>query len=327
MAGETLSSISIATLEWMRIETYTNVAAATILAYDCVLTLHTEATLIWPSKFNFVKALFFLTRYMAFIDVSIVLYYQLTPRIDITSCNLAYSISGWFIIVGIIIAEMILIVRTWAIWGMKKMVAFGLGIFFLIACIPALVIEAIFLKSIEFSPLSDPRTPGCLVVAGSPILGIDFIIIIVFETLVLALTLVKGVQYFRVSSSHTFLSILYRDGILFYVYLLAISATNLIVILATPRGLSSTLALIQRVLHSCFSSRLLINLRRANNRDPRSRRSSVATNATHLRNLSSNYQTSPIHGIAGISGSFADMGRNLMDRDDRSELSSHVAVV
>ena len=33
-----------------------------------------ELTLIWPSKFSFIKLLYFLTRYSSFIDVTLVLY-------------------------------------------------------------------------------------------------------------------------------------------------------------------------------------------------------------------------------------------------------------
>ncbi len=43
-------------------------------AHDYFLTLNAEVSLIWPSRFNFVKVLFLLTRYMPFVDVSLVLY-------------------------------------------------------------------------------------------------------------------------------------------------------------------------------------------------------------------------------------------------------------
>ena len=42
--------------------------------YDYFLTLSREVELIWPSNWNFVKYLFFLTRYLPFLDVSVVLY-------------------------------------------------------------------------------------------------------------------------------------------------------------------------------------------------------------------------------------------------------------
>ncbi|KAJ3481070.1 hypothetical protein NLI96_g7911 [Meripilus lineatus] len=160
MEADSLGSISVETFRWMRIETSTNVAAAALLLYDCVLTLHSEAAYIWPTRFNFVKALFFLTRYMAFADVAFVLYYQLMPNIDVDGCRMAYDISGWLILAGIVIAETILIVRTWAIWGRSLKVALILCGIGLSEAIPAIVIEEVFLRSIVFSPLSDPRTPG-----------------------------------------------------------------------------------------------------------------------------------------------------------------------
>ncbi|KAK7682839.1 hypothetical protein QCA50_014224 [Cerrena zonata] len=276
----------------MRVETYTNMAAASLLMYDCILTIHDEITLIWPSRLNLVKILFFLTRYMAFVDVSLVLYYQLKPQITVHECEIVYKLAGWFILIGIIIAETILLVRTWAIWGRGSKLAISFLILFALAAGPALAIQNMFMNSIVFAPLSDPATPGCLVVAGSPVIAISFIIVIIIETIVLILTLIKAIQHFRLAGRQDFLSVLYRDGLLFYVYCLSISIANLIVIAGTPRGLATTLALIQRVLHSCLTSRILVHLRLASSRD--SILYSVRnTNVTTLRSISMMLYVSP----------------------------------
>ncbi|KAK7680417.1 hypothetical protein QCA50_016658 [Cerrena zonata] len=293
----------------MRVETYTNMAAASLLVYDCILTIHDEITLIWPSRLNLVKILFFLTRYMAFVDVSLVLYYQLKPQITVHECEIVYKLAGWFILIGIIIAETILLVRTWAIWGRGSKLAISFLILFALAAGPALAIQNMFMNSIVFAPLSNPATPGCLVVAGSPVIAISFIIVIIIETIVLILTLIKAIQHCKLYYSHCgiltevftsvrltgrqdFLSVLYRDGLLFYVYCLSISVANLIVIVGTPRGLATTLALIQRVLHSCLTSRILVHLRLASSRD--SILYSVRnTNVTTLRSISMMLYVSP----------------------------------
>ncbi|CAL1710159.1 unnamed protein product [Somion occarium] len=284
----------------MRMETYSNMAAASLLLYDCILTIHREVTLIWPSRLNAVKILFFLTRYMAFADVSLVLFYRLKPQVTIRTCEVTYKTAGWFMMFGIVVAETILLVRTWAIWGRGKKLAVALTLVFILAVGPGVAVEDIFLNSIVFAPLSNPKTPGCLIVGGSTIISINFIIIIVFETFVLVLTLIKAIQHFRLAGRQGFLSVLYRDGLLFYAYCLAISLVNVIVVVATPRGLSSTLALIQRVVHSCLTSRILVNLRLATT--GASRQYSVVTYAssTMLRPFSLQSPSTILRTIDGL---------------------------
>lgn len=43
-------------------------------AYDYLLTFSRELALVWPTEWNLIKVLFFLTRYTPLVDVTIVLY-------------------------------------------------------------------------------------------------------------------------------------------------------------------------------------------------------------------------------------------------------------
>ncbi|KAK7680410.1 hypothetical protein QCA50_016650 [Cerrena zonata] len=88
---------------------------------------------------------------------------------------------------------------------------------------PTLYIEKVFLDSLVFSPYPSPATPGCLLTAGNPIIAASFVIVILFET---------RVQHYRIASGRGFVSVLYRDGVVFYIYLFGISVVNLIVIVA-----------------------------------------------------------------------------------------------
>lgn len=42
--------------------------------YDFLLSFPDEVNLIWPSRWNLIKVLFFLTRYLPFLDISLVLF-------------------------------------------------------------------------------------------------------------------------------------------------------------------------------------------------------------------------------------------------------------
>ncbi|KAH8102222.1 hypothetical protein BXZ70DRAFT_60827 [Cristinia sonorae] len=253
-----------------RIKTSTRLAPATILAYDFLLTLDSEVNLMWPSKLSITKLLYFYTRYSAFVDVALMMYYQLEPDISPETCKRLYILSSWLIVVGIILAEVILMLRTWAIWGRGKKIGIVLVLLSVSATVAACTIEGLFLKTLTFTTFPGTSVPGCLLTGGNTTVGVNFVIIILIETAVLLLTLTGGVQRFRVMRQrHGLASVLYRDGILFYVYLFVISILNFVVILTLPQYSGDLLTGIQRVLHSCLSARVLTNLRQASLRTER----------------------------------------------------------
>jgi len=135
-------------------------------------------------------------------------------------------------------------------------------------CIPPVFyIEFAYSKSTVFATYPYTATPGCLTVKGSSILGFELVIVIIIETFLLILTLIKAMKHYRelrlLSSTHRFSDVPYRDAILFYVYLLGVSLANLIVAITSPNDPAHAVATPQRVSHSILSARVLINLREA----------------------------------------------------------------
>jgi len=217
---------------------------------------------VWFSPWTFVKVLYVLSRYLAFVDVSVMIVYQTRDHKSPRTCQIMYTITAWVAVFGIMIAEVILVVRTWAIWQRSKRVLHCLILASFIFSVPVIVVEKIFLDSLRF--VADPnQAKGCSVTTGTPIIAINFTILITFETFLLVFTVLKAVEDYKISNCPGVMSVLYRDGIVFYIYLLAISLINLVVVVATPRGLAEMLAIYQHVLHSCFSGKVLINLREA----------------------------------------------------------------
>ncbi|THH32838.1 hypothetical protein EUX98_g1348 [Antrodiella citrinella] len=164
MSNRVPAYVSISGFEILRTETYLDVASAALLVYDFILTFHSEVTLIWPSQWNPVKVLFVLTRYLPFVNMCLVLFYQTKENIDVEMCQKTYYPAGWLIVIGIVVAEVILVVRTWAIWGRSQKVAILLAVAGATSLIPVLVIEHYFLNSLVFSPFPSPATPGYIFV-------------------------------------------------------------------------------------------------------------------------------------------------------------------
>ncbi|KIJ29082.1 hypothetical protein M422DRAFT_37102, partial [Sphaerobolus stellatus SS14] len=149
------------------------------------------------------------------------------------TCTLLYQISGWFIFWGGCLAEIILIYRTWAIWGGDKRIGYGLCIFFIAVVTPLIYLTHLGLPAISIAPVSfltSQRLTSCLVTEdrGVTILA-DYVIVTIFETVILVLTLIKGLGHYRTSSS-SLVTTMYKDGYLYYVYLFILSLANVLFI-------------------------------------------------------------------------------------------------
>ncbi|KAF8530552.1 hypothetical protein BU17DRAFT_30891, partial [Hysterangium stoloniferum] len=95
--------------------------------YDHFLTLGEEIDLIWSTPWNAGKILYYATKYPAFLDGAFLLYTVFAPLGTTPStCELLYKLSGVMIVVGIAIAEFVLVFRTWAVWGKNSKVMISL---------------------------------------------------------------------------------------------------------------------------------------------------------------------------------------------------------
>ncbi|KII94860.1 hypothetical protein PLICRDRAFT_169569 [Plicaturopsis crispa FD-325 SS-3] len=241
--------------------TYLDVVAAALLVFDYGLTIEQEIRLVWPTPFNAGKALYFLTRYPPFADTFMVLYHQFAIMSP-TTCSGIYKAIGYMLGFGTLVAESILALRTWVIWRRDMRIAFGLGLGLVLFWVPVFYFDAQALNSIVFTTPPQPNLPGCYVATQKNVLFVVFVMIMVFETLILILTLVKGIDHFRRTTS-SLVTVLYRDGLTFYIYLFVLSIINVAVLLNAPHGYSTLLTALQRVLHSIFSARILLHLRQA----------------------------------------------------------------
>ena len=65
-----LLRVSSAIGKQVKILILTTVASCTIFIWDYILTLGMEVDLVWKSKWNFMKGLYFFQRYSPFIDTT-----------------------------------------------------------------------------------------------------------------------------------------------------------------------------------------------------------------------------------------------------------------
>lgn len=79
-ARPVVSSMGLLVRRFLLILRFVLTQITLVQIYDYCLTLGPEVSLIWPSQMSTTKILYLLTRYMAFVDINIVIYCECQIR-------------------------------------------------------------------------------------------------------------------------------------------------------------------------------------------------------------------------------------------------------
>ncbi|KAL5534033.1 hypothetical protein ACEPAG_493 [Sanghuangporus baumii] len=218
---------------------FVTTACLALSIYDYLITLSEEIDLFWDSTWSITKCLFLLNRYTVFVD------------------PLLYM--SWTSTAGIFFAQVILKLRTWAVWGKHRLITVLLVAECMIALAIAIVFITKYLEGIDSFPGSVPGG-GCIFTFENRQIFADFIFILVSEASVVILLLIKAIQHFRHGDTLLMTCIL-RDGLLYFLFILATSIANVVTILVAPVEIHATLVTFQRVMHSLLCTRVLLHIR------------------------------------------------------------------
>ncbi|PFH48724.1 hypothetical protein AMATHDRAFT_49278 [Amanita thiersii Skay4041] len=177
---------------------YIEVAGTAVLYYDYLLTFDSEVALIWKSPWSLVKVLFLIMRYAPFVDVTSKVYYDITPGTTPEGCVAATRISPVCISIGVIVAEILLAIRTWSLWRRNNYVAL---IFFAtgVGCtVPSMFVIRDYFHSIFYIPSPFPLLFPCVTTKRDN-LYISYALLIGFEAVILAFTVVPGVKAWKIT--------------------------------------------------------------------------------------------------------------------------------
>ncbi|KAJ7301165.1 hypothetical protein DFH08DRAFT_1090329 [Mycena albidolilacea] len=245
---------------------YMHVASITILVFDYLLSLNLEVSLVWGTKWSLTKIFYVLARYPPFIDVPLILWFELTPNIDTKICLPLYVFTSWGVVFGIATAEALLVLRTYALMGCSARALTALVTQYIAFALITIVVVSLFLKSLKFGQPPLAIVAGCHLVDGSIILVVAFILALWNETVLMICTLWVGVKRFR-HSNNPLIKTLYRDGISYFVLLFLISAGNLAVLIWGPVELVDLFSTFLRVMHSVLSTRIVLHVRATDRRE------------------------------------------------------------
>ncbi|KIY67370.1 hypothetical protein CYLTODRAFT_454557 [Cylindrobasidium torrendii FP15055 ss-10] len=218
----------------------TSVACTTLLVYDYVCTLDLEIAFIWPNAFTFTGLLFFLNRYMPFVDTFLQLD-LLFGHNTVQKCHKNDAIMTWFIVLGVLVSEMILAIRTYAFWLGDKRV---------------LILFIVLVIFTVHSPQSYPQ----FYYPSSTVCGVPCLVFVQLQLATIQfvgiLTIVKASKQ---RSSSPWVMRLYSDSIIFYVYMLIVSLINVILPIAKPEMAKRSAGPL-RIFHSILCNRIIFRI-------------------------------------------------------------------
>ncbi|KAI5119989.1 hypothetical protein M0805_004432 [Coniferiporia weirii] len=237
------------------------VATLTCLVYDYILTFNDEKRYVWPSHWSIIKVAFFLNRYMSIVAVVGVLYVLLLvePSRYLGACKPLFVAFGSLNAAEYCIAEFILYMRAYAVWGCGRRVLVILVIVYVAVTGTGAYFAGPFLQSatvINYRLFS----AGCILQLQGSINKPPLILLIFSEIFALSALMVKSSQMPRKSM---IMKTLFADGILYFLTILSVSVANLVVLTVTPPDICNLLLITQSALHSICCNRLLFHIRDA----------------------------------------------------------------
>ncbi|KAJ6518380.1 hypothetical protein DFH09DRAFT_1287588 [Mycena vulgaris] len=260
------------------------IAPFTILVYEYILTFEREVTRYWGTPFSWGTLFFYLNRYSPLfgtIPVIVQYYSTTTDPAKIPVCKAFRAYHQYFALLSQVLVAVMLIMRTFALYGRNKMIL----AFMILITLGAFAFAIwVFLSGTEVHTLSPEIAAfGCPL--GTPHakslrLATAWSGMLVFDVMIFGLTLFKALRGDWRRSD--LLTILIRDGSIYFALMILSNAGNIGTYTMGGPFISGAATTVTNITSSVMISRLMLNLR-----DP-------AIRLPHRQSRTSTYSTS--HG-------------------------------
>jgi len=163
------------------------------------------------------------------------------------------------------VAEILLTIRTWACWGEARWLTIGLPIFFLVVWVIVYVFLGFFLRTVEFIRPPHYAIPfGCFYVEADSVLVACWAAMMVYDAGLLLLMGIRGFPTLKGMGKETLSKVVYRDGLIYYLFLFVLSLVNIVIILCLPYEYVNLFTTLERVMYSILTCRAILHIREQN---------------------------------------------------------------
>ncbi|KAG1721000.1 hypothetical protein EDB19DRAFT_1962723 [Suillus lakei] len=220
----------------LRYLAYIFTALATFWTYDYVRSLHEEWTFLLRSRWNKVKFLYIITRYVPFIVIITELYLTFTPNENPNQCRMLNNIYSCFGVISVTCSDGFFVLRTYALWNNNKII--------LVAMLSAFLAIVLSFSGIWFTAIATshvrtsviPGITGCYRSSRSVQLSMPFLLLFIFALGLVSLTLIRVIHSWRTAKSPLH-AVLVKHNIFYYVCSLLISAVNVLMPILTSNSI------------------------------------------------------------------------------------------
>ncbi|KIJ60995.1 hypothetical protein HYDPIDRAFT_116502, partial [Hydnomerulius pinastri MD-312] len=236
-----------------------------ILLWDYCLTIPFEVEHVWGRKWEVTRVVFTVSRYLPFIASGMTCY-AIKNRND-NNCLTFDTVSYILHAVGIIFAEALLLLRTWAMWQRSRKILISLlavGSSFFVCALTLTTTVSVNTPSDTNSPFTN-NPSGCQFQISRSYF-FQYVFPMVFEIILQVMNSLKKFRDYRGVQSLA-LKTLYWDGMWYMFWIILVSVVNITLLTTAPIAYSDSMETYQLVIHSILACRIFFNLRETDRRE------------------------------------------------------------
>lgn len=246
---------------------YVSVSMLVYIVIDYIQTFPEEVAYMWRTNCSLVKILFFVTRYLPFVDLPLMILYNEGVGFSPATCHGLFGAANLMCVSATGIAEGLLFMRAHALSKQSKAVRWYLTAHYALVQAACISLSLYFVQSLSFTPPSGlPPPPAttqlpCIPYA-SKLTHLSAVFALVFfnQLTITALSFYFVLTNFR-ESRGPLIQLLWRDGVYYFVLMSSITIANFVMSLQAPMEYRFILAMPQRVLHATVATRMVLRMR------------------------------------------------------------------
>jgi len=220
-----------------------------------------EVLFFWAPPWKLFNAVFLLVRYLPFATSINLLYQHFHSGINPDACLHNFRFLLWMFSICGCLSEMILTVRTWALWESDR----KLGLLLSVSFVSIWTTIFVLLQRQRIVILNVPPS-HCFATSISRHFFIIWLLLMCFQLVTLILMSIKGYQTFRNEHASGLWRAVYVNGILYYIYLFTLFVANVVASFYAPHVYLPLLQFLPHIMQSVLTCRMLFELRQYGNR-------------------------------------------------------------
>lgn len=246
------------------INLFTAAASLALLVLEFFATLELEVTHIWSAKWSLMKGLYFANRFLPFVFLPISVLYDVVPSPSPSGCKALVATPVFGLVVCIMLSEVMLYVRLYAISGRKRWLRIFLTVNGLTLAITSTTLLSFFIALGSWGPSPFPGISGCVQrsSSGMILVAIGFCVLLYSGLVAMCLSVYFGIKvYWASRKTNRLIRVFYEDGTYYFISLAVMALINVVGALCLPTRFQTLVGPPQAVLHSVMATRMALRLR------------------------------------------------------------------